>query len=185
MLFNGRLYAELKSVLNAKKLGNSDAQAAVRSARREGFPAHTIIFLDQEQGGRMLPEQKAYLYAWVDAVTAAGFRPGIYCSGIAAKDDGNIVTAADIRQNAGARRDRLLGDQRRLSSRALLLLSRQPAKPLRKRGPLRRGLAVRAVTAAQRCGWAVLELQPRWQLLSSGNRRRATIARGRGYRYNS
>jgi hypothetical protein len=103
VLFNGRLYAELKSVLNAKKLGNSDAQAAVRSARREGFPAHTIIFLDQEQGGRMLPEQKAYLYAWVDAVTAAGFRPGIYCSGIAAKDDGNIVTAADIRQNAGAR----------------------------------------------------------------------------------
>jgi hypothetical protein len=103
VLFNGRLYAELKSVIKAKKLGNFDAQAAVRSARREGFPAHTIIFLDQEQGGRMLPEQKAYLYAWVDAVTAAGFRPGIYGSGIAAKDDGNIVTADDIRQNAGAR----------------------------------------------------------------------------------
>jgi hypothetical protein len=44
----------------------------------------------------MLPEQKAYIYAWVDAVTAAGFRAGIYCSGIPAKDDGNIVTAEDI-----------------------------------------------------------------------------------------
>ena len=60
----------------------SDAAAAVASAKREGFPAKTIIFLDQEQGGRMLPEQKAYIYAWVDGVTAAGFRAGIYCSGM-------------------------------------------------------------------------------------------------------
>src|SRR5579859_7676309 len=81
VLFNGRLYAELKTVANAMRLGQSDAQAAVASARREGFPAHTIIFLDQEQGGRMLPEQKAYIYAWVDGITAAGFRAGIYCSG--------------------------------------------------------------------------------------------------------
>ena len=103
VLFNGRLYAELKSVARATKLGNSDAQAAVAAARREGFPAHTIIFLDQEQGGRMLPEQKAYIYAWIDGVTAAGFRAGVYCSGIAAKDDGNVVTAEDIRQSAGGR----------------------------------------------------------------------------------
>jgi hypothetical protein len=103
VLFNGRLYAELKSVANAKKAGNSDAQAAVASARREGFPAKTIIFLDQEQGGRMLPEQKAYIYAWVDAVTAAGFRAGIYCSGIASKDDNNVITAEDIRQSSEGR----------------------------------------------------------------------------------
>jgi len=98
VLFNGRLYAELKPVANATKLGQSDAQAAVSAARREGFPAHTIIFLDQEQGGRMLPEQKAYIYSWVDAVTAAGFRAGIYCSGMAAKDDDNVITAEDLHQ---------------------------------------------------------------------------------------
>jgi len=104
VLFNGRLYAELKSVAHAAtKLGNSDAQAAAADARREGFPAHTIIFLDQEQGGRMLPEQKAYIYAWIDGVTAAGFGAGIYCSGIAAVNDGNIVTAEDIRASAGSR----------------------------------------------------------------------------------
>jgi hypothetical protein len=103
VLFNGRFYAELKSVARATKLGNSDAQAAAAAARREGFPARTIIFLDQEQGGRMLPEQKAYIYTWADAVTAAGFRAGIYCSGIPATDDGNIVTAEDIRRNAGER----------------------------------------------------------------------------------
>ena len=103
VLFNGRLYGELKTVASATKFGQSDAQAAAAAARREGFPAATVIFLDQEQGGRMLPEQKAYIYAWVDAVTATGFRAGIYCSGLAAKDDDNIVTAEDIRQNAGKR----------------------------------------------------------------------------------
>jgi hypothetical protein len=103
VLFNGRVNAELGSVAHAKKVGNSDAQAAVAAARGEGFPAHTIIFLDQEQGGRMLPAQKAYIYAWIDGVTAAGFRTGVYCSGIAAKDDGNVVTAEDIRQSAAGR----------------------------------------------------------------------------------
>lgn len=103
ILFNGRLYAELKSVTNATKLGKSDAQAAATSAQREGFPTKAIIFLDQEQGGRMLPEQKAYIYAWVDAIIAAGFRAGIYCSGQPARDDGNVVTAQDIRDHAADR----------------------------------------------------------------------------------
>jgi hypothetical protein len=98
VLFNGRLYAELKPVAKATRLGQSDAQAAAAAARREGFPAHTIIFLDQEQGGRMLPEQKAYIYAWVDGIIAAGFRAGIYCSGVPAPDDDNVVTAEDLHQ---------------------------------------------------------------------------------------
>ena len=106
VLFNGRLSSQLKTVSNAGKLGKSDAQAAVASARREGFPGGAIIFLDQEEGGRMLPAQKAYIYAWADGVAAAGFRAGIYCSGIAAKEDGgvSVVTAEDIRQNAAGRR---------------------------------------------------------------------------------
>jgi glycoside hydrolase-like protein len=103
VLFNGRLYAALKTDANATRLGKSDAEAAAAAARREGFLARTIIFLDQEQGGRMLPEQKAYIYAWVDGVITAGFRAGVYCSGIAAKDDGNVVTAENIRQSAAGR----------------------------------------------------------------------------------
>lgn len=106
VLFNGRLFNELKSVSYATKLGNSDAHAAVAAARREGFPAQTIIFLDQEQGGRMLPEQKAYIYAWVDGVAAGAYSTGVYCSGISAEKEGgeNIVTADDIRKNAGERK---------------------------------------------------------------------------------
>ena len=98
VLFNGRLYAELKKVPNAGALGRSDAAAAVAAARREGFPADTVIFLDQEQGGRMLPEQRGYIQAWIDGVSASGFRAGVYCSGIAAKEDGgtSVIAAEDI-----------------------------------------------------------------------------------------
>ena len=103
VLFNGRLFRDLKT--NAAGAGGSDARAAVTAARREGFPPRTIIFLDQEEGGRLLPEQKAYLLAWVDGVTHAGFRAGVYCSGIAAQEKGgaSAVTAEDIRRSAGGR----------------------------------------------------------------------------------
>jgi hypothetical protein len=102
-LFNGRLYRELAA--NASQLGASDATAAVAAARREGFPAQTIIFLDQEEGGRLLPEQKAYLFAWSDGVSQAGFRAGVYCSGLEAREQGGntVITAEDIWQNAGKR----------------------------------------------------------------------------------
>jgi hypothetical protein len=105
VLFNGRLYRVLGSVARASELGKADAQLAVQAVKREGFPAQTIIFLDQEEGGRLLPEQKAYLFAWVDGVHQAGFRAGVYCSGIAAKEKSgdSVITAEDIRQNAGAR----------------------------------------------------------------------------------
>ena len=104
VLFNGRPYADLKTVLYATRLGRADAIEALAAAHREGFPVGTLLFLDQEQGGRMLPEQKAYIYGWVDGITNGGFRAGIYCSGIAAKDDGNVVTAQDIRKDAGKRK---------------------------------------------------------------------------------
>lgn len=105
VLFNGRLYRELGSVARASELGKADAQRAVQTAGSEGFPARTIIFLDQEEGGRLLPEQKAYLFAWVDGVIQSGSRAGVYCSGIAAHEKGgdSVITAEDIRQNAGTR----------------------------------------------------------------------------------
>jgi hypothetical protein len=105
VLFNGRTYAEIKSAGNAAKVGSADAAKAVAAARSEGFPANTVIFLDQEQGGRLLPEQRAYLHAWFDGVTAAHFAAGVYCSGIGAPEGGgvSVVTAEDIRKNADGR----------------------------------------------------------------------------------
>lgn len=105
VLFNGRTYEEIKRAGDASKLGKSDAATAVRSARVEGFPPQTVIFLDQEQGGRLLPEQRAYLHAWIDGVSSAHFEAGVYCSGMAAQEGAgvSIVTADDIRKNAAGR----------------------------------------------------------------------------------
>ena len=105
LLFNGREYAQLKASGNAARVGTNDAVAAVRSAQQEGFPHGAIIFLDQEQGGRMLPEQRAYIHAWVDGVTRGGYRAGVYCSGIPFRESAtvSVVTANDIRDHSGGR----------------------------------------------------------------------------------
>jgi hypothetical protein len=104
VLFNGRLDAALKNA-DAHEMGRKDAVSAVDAARDEGFPAETVIFLDQEEGGRLLPEQKAYVLAWVDGVTAAGFQAGVYGSGIAVADrDGRVSAVEDIRESSAGRK---------------------------------------------------------------------------------
>jgi hypothetical protein len=106
VLFNGRFDSELQPPADAKTLGARDAAVAVAAAKKEGFAPRTIVFLDQEEGGRMLPEQKAYVYAWVDGVNAAGFRAGIYCSGIpAVEDDGTtVITANNLLEDSAGRK---------------------------------------------------------------------------------
>lgn len=105
VVFNGRVFAQIKTAADVGQLGASDGAMAVSSARQEGFPTGTIIFLDIEEGGRLFPEQRAYLDAWADAVQSAGFRPGVYCSGIAFKEGSGavVITAEDIRQNESRR----------------------------------------------------------------------------------
>jgi len=96
ILFNGRLDAELKGK-DAAAMGRADAAAAIAAARREGFAAGAIVFLDQEEGGRLLPEQSAYLFSWVNAIRSSAYRPGVYCSGILVPDGAaTISTARDI-----------------------------------------------------------------------------------------
>jgi len=104
VLFNGRSYAQIQTG-DAKELGTSDGHAAVLAAKHEGFPKRTIIFLDQEEGGRLLPQQRAYLHAWIDAVNASGYRAGVYCSGVPFTEGNGtrVITAVDIKSNAGKR----------------------------------------------------------------------------------
>ena len=108
VLWNGRLDRELKSAaskgMDAASLGRNDAAAAVAAAEREGFPKGTLIFLDQEEGGRLLPEQLSYVLGWVDAVRRAGWRGGVYCSGLPVDDGsgGTITTAQDLERQAGS-----------------------------------------------------------------------------------
>jgi len=105
VLYNGKTDAQIRAGGDPKELGKSDAKAASNAARKEGFRPGTLIFLDLEEGGRLLPEQKDYLYAWIDAIDVSGFRAGVYCSGIPFQEgSGNrVVTAEDIRNHAAGR----------------------------------------------------------------------------------
>ena len=113
-LWNGQLDAE---ILRAQKggtapagLGQRDGAAAIAAARQEGFPAGTILFLDQEEGGRLLPEQAAYFFGWTEQVAASAYKPGSYLSGQPSLDGTGpngarltITTAEDVRQQIAAR----------------------------------------------------------------------------------
>jgi hypothetical protein len=106
ILFNGRLDAQLKDQ-NAAELGRQDASTAIAAAKAEGFPSGAIIFLDQEEGGTLLPEQAAYIGAWLSevshstvshaAVEHSSFKLGVYCSGIPVPSGPKTMsTAQDI-----------------------------------------------------------------------------------------
>jgi hypothetical protein len=108
VLYDGRTDAELKPAAlkgrNVEDLGAADGKAAAAAAVREGFPRNVLIFLDQEEGGRLFPEQAAYVFAWIDAVRGAGARAGVYCSGIDVPDgNSTISTAEDIAARESAR----------------------------------------------------------------------------------
>jgi hypothetical protein len=109
VLANGRLEAEIgkatRSGTSPAALGEKDAADAVAAARREYFPLRTIIFLDQEEGGRLTAAQSAYLLAWTEAVALSGFLPGVYASGQAVGDGPGktITTVQDIRQQVATK----------------------------------------------------------------------------------
>jgi hypothetical protein len=106
VLANGKTDAEIKANgKDAAGLGRKDGAAAATAASHEGFHPQTVLFLDQEEGGRLLPEQADYLFAWTEAVAASGFLPGVYGSGQRV-DEGHgqsITTATDIQAQVVSR----------------------------------------------------------------------------------
>jgi len=105
VLFNGRLYADLHRSGDPVLLGRSDAKTACSLANKEGFPSRTVIYLDQEEGGRLVADQRKYIHSWVDEVNKNGFEAGVYCSAIPFREgDGTVITTAqDIAANAEGR----------------------------------------------------------------------------------
>jgi hypothetical protein len=106
LLYSGRESRELKTETAAKQKGSLDARNAAASAKKEGFATDSVIFLDIEEGGRLSPAYHAYLRNWYDELKSAGYRPGVYCSGIPTGEGHGvtIVTSDDIRHNAGDRK---------------------------------------------------------------------------------
>jgi hypothetical protein len=105
VLYRGRDSREFKKAVDGPAKGALDAQSAATAAKKQGFPSGTIIFLDIEEGGRLPAVYHAYLHAWVDVLLKNGYRAGVYCSGMPAKEPGGItiLTADDIRANADSR----------------------------------------------------------------------------------
>lgn len=98
ILYNGRVDAELKKE-NPVDDGIADAMNAAHAAKVEGFPRGAIIFIDQEEGGRLLPEQVSYLRSWIQRISGTGYRPGVYCSGIrVGEGKDRISTAEEVSQ---------------------------------------------------------------------------------------
>ncbi|MGC1619469.1 MAG: glycoside hydrolase domain-containing protein [Candidatus Acidiferrum sp.] len=104
LLYRGRQSRELKSEMVAMQRGTLDARNAAVAAKKDGFPARAIIFLDVEEGGRLPATYHAYLRAWAKDIAEAGYRPGVYCSGMAVREEPGvtITTADDIRSHAPA-----------------------------------------------------------------------------------
>jgi hypothetical protein len=108
LLADGRLEAEIlktqKTGVTPETLAKQDAATAVAAARSEGFPKHAILFLDQEEGGRLTDPQAAYLLAWTEAVAATDYKPGVYASGQTVSDGpgAKIDTIEDIRARVKA-----------------------------------------------------------------------------------
>ena len=103
LLANGKLEAEIKKAQKAgttpADLGRKDAVVAVAAAKSEGFPKRAIVFLDQEEGGRLTDVQAAYLLAWTEAVSGSAYKPGVYASGQRVQDGPGVMidTVEDIR----------------------------------------------------------------------------------------
>jgi len=106
VLYSGRDSGEFKKEDDAKLKGAHDAESAIAAAKAENFPPGTIIFLDIEEGGRLSERYHAYLAVWSDALTHAGYRPGVYCSGMPVKEEpGVTITSADDIRNHAATGD--------------------------------------------------------------------------------
>jgi hypothetical protein len=105
VLFNGRESRTLHNSADAHQKGTLDAQTAAKLAQQEGFGKGVVIFLDIEEGGRLSALYHEYLQTWYDALSHAGFRAGVYCSGVPV-DEGagvTITTANDIHVHMGSR----------------------------------------------------------------------------------
>ncbi|USI99652.1 DUF1906 domain-containing protein [Xanthomonas prunicola] len=64
--------------------GSLDGANAAALANREGFPFGAVVYLDWEDGGHPSPDGVAYIRAWIAALVAAGYAPGLYCSHVLA-----------------------------------------------------------------------------------------------------
>jgi len=160
VLYRGRGLREVKTKVLATNKGTLDATAAIASAKREGFPPGTIIFLDIEEGGRLPASYHIYLRYFSETVRKSGYRMGAYCSGMPVKEEPGvtITTAEDIRNDDATTRARRRPDVR---SRKSLRRPTPVAFPTPPSGNLRNRHAAKNSPPAARQGTTRMEIATR------------------------
>jgi hypothetical protein len=81
--------------VNAQQ-GTIDGDEAGKLLVNEGFVQGTCVYLDLEDGPPFSDPRTDYVGAWTDAVCAAGFQAGVYCSHSFASDVHNLRSSARI-----------------------------------------------------------------------------------------
>lgn len=76
--------------------GALDGADACRLMGQSGFQPGTYVYLDLENGQPFTDDQKKYVAAWVDAVKANNFLPGVYCSWTFAADMHQLRSQARV-----------------------------------------------------------------------------------------
>lgn len=71
-----------EDIVNAKltaKHGTQDGKTAAEEAKSEGFPIHSVIYLDIEGGNKLRKDTTTYYTSWCQAVFDNHYYPGVYC----------------------------------------------------------------------------------------------------------
>ncbi|MFZ6765716.1 glycoside hydrolase domain-containing protein [Undibacterium sp. Di26W] len=74
--------------------GSTDGMHAASLASTEGFVGG-YIYLDIKDGSTLSLDGEAYVEAWINGITAKGYRPGIYCSHVLADSVTEVVGRID------------------------------------------------------------------------------------------
>jgi len=76
--------------------GQTDGAQAAGYMSSEGFPTGSYVYLDLENGPPLTDAQKDYVVAWSAAVSAGGYKPGVYCSHLLAAEVSELLQGLRI-----------------------------------------------------------------------------------------
>ena len=115
----------------------------------------------------MLPEQKAYIFAWVDGRHRCWIPCGNLLFRHGLERRGKCRHRGRHSAERGFAQDRVLGYERRVSAIARMYISSPASQPSSERSSLCRGLAICAIASAEGRSGTLHQVQRRRQLLSA------------------
>ena len=143
-------------------------QLLSRRQRKKGFQEGPSFSSIKKKADECFRSSEEYVYAWIDAVNSSGYRAGVYCSGIPAREKGGvtIITANDLQDNANGRKIVFLIYNDSCPPSPGCDFQKKSAFAATEWHSIRRDLAIRSVASkAGDHGQLPIPLRCRWQLL--------------------